>query len=120
MEDRADFMPKLPTNSTEREAMLLLERGGVDVYRRGAPDFMCLWGGRVVFVEVKRDGQRPTDEQEEYMRTLEFHGIPCFVWTPSGGFSRVGNAQGETVECDAPLPPSMDGAARLRLVGSVA
>lgn len=47
----------------------------------GMPDVMAIKDGRVVFLEVKQPGKRPTPVQVRRMEELEGHGCPCAVVT---------------------------------------
>lgn len=50
----------------------------------GFPDLVLLRPPRLLVVELKRDGARPTDEQSEWLR--QFAAVPCvesYTWTPS-------------------------------------
>src|SRR4051812_3082398 len=86
-----------PTNGREAECWNKLTDNGVFALKRGWPDFLCdsegANGERVIFaVEVKRhpeDG--PRAEQLAAMATLEWAGVPCFVWDRHVGFRRAGS-----------------------------
>ena len=52
------------------------EKGGVALkmhpYRAGVPDRLCVMpGGEVIWVELKRPGQKPTKLQAHWHRTLQ-------------------------------------------------
>jgi hypothetical protein len=46
---------------------------------KGTPDIVMCWKGRVVWLEVKRPGQKPSPEQETFI----------FSWRNSGGEAYV-------------------------------
>jgi len=51
--------------------------------RNGIPDVVCARDGRVIWVEVKRDGDRkgPTRDEIREMRVMREHGLECRVVT---------------------------------------
>ena len=51
--------------------------------RNGIPDVVCARGGRVIWIEVKRDGDRkgPTRDEIREMRVMSEHGLECRVVT---------------------------------------
>jgi len=48
----------------------------------GFPD-LVLVRDRIIFVEVKREGQRPRPNQVEWLNALSSAGAECYVWTES-------------------------------------
>jgi Holliday junction resolvase len=48
-------------------------------HKAGTPDIFALKGGKPLFVEVKREGKKPTALQERVMEELRAHGARCIV-----------------------------------------
>lgn len=50
----------------------------------GFPDLVLVRGRRVVFAELKREGEKPTKEQEKWLELLEATGsAEVHLWRPS-------------------------------------
>ena len=51
--------------------------------RNGIPDVVCARDGRVIWIEVKRDGDTagPTRDETREMRVMSEHGLECRVDT---------------------------------------
>ena len=51
--------------------------------RNGIPDVVCGRDGRVIWIEVKRDGDTagPTRDETREMRIMKDHGLECRVVT---------------------------------------
>jgi hypothetical protein len=49
---------------------------------KGWPDLILVRGARVMAVELKADGKRPTPEQMRVLDLLERAGIDTRVWSP--------------------------------------
>ena len=51
--------------------------------RNGIPDVVAARDGRVIWIEVKRDGDRkgPTRDETREMRVMSYHGLECRVVT---------------------------------------
>lgn len=51
--------------------------------RNGIPDVVCARDGRVIWIEVKRDGDRkgPTRDETREMHVMSEHGLECRVVT---------------------------------------
>ena len=51
--------------------------------RNGIPDVVCARNGRIIWIEVKRDGDRkgPTRDEMREMRVMSEHGLECRVVT---------------------------------------
>lgn len=92
-------MPKYPPprrtwnepvpNQAEATFRINAEASGWKVLHRGWPDFFCKKDGRIVLVEVKPRATSPLKrEQARVMSALAAFGIPCFKWSPKGGFVR--------------------------------
>lgn len=65
----------------------------------GFPD-LVLVRDRVVFVEVKREKSRLTDDQEQWFHALRAAGIEVYVWRPSD-LSQVGEVLARRVKREA-------------------
>lgn len=50
----------------------------------GIPDVLCVRGGRAVWMEAKRPGEKPTRIQMRRMEELTSAGCPCAVITSAG------------------------------------
>ena len=50
---------------------------------KGFPDLVLARPGRLVFAELKREGEDPTDEQEIWHALLRSAGEEMYVWRPS-------------------------------------
>lgn len=65
-------------------------RRGVRAVRRGWPDYFCIKGGSVCLVEVRYQKNRELrPEQLEVMRGFMAYGVPCYRWSPTGGWEEV-------------------------------
>lgn len=49
----------------------------------GYPDLVLVRPPRVLWVELKRDGERPRPSQQEWIDALRASGQEVYVWTPS-------------------------------------
>jgi len=45
--------------------------------RRDLPDYVCLFCGLSIFVELKRPGQKPTERQANKISELQSNGFPA-------------------------------------------
>jgi hypothetical protein len=64
---------------------------GWTVCKRGWPDFICERDGKIVIVEIKPHRRRILKrEQRRVMNLLASYGVPCYRWSPDGGFERIG------------------------------
>lgn len=70
----------------EAEAVVAeaLARDGWTVMKRGWPDFICLKGGQIRFIEVKRDNQWKMDPRQRYIADLlrRYYGIKVELVRP--------------------------------------
>lgn len=81
---------KPPKNSAEAECFAELERQGWTATKQGWPDFFCVKNNQVCLVEVKpRKSDGLKQNQIAVMGLLSAKGIPCYMWSPDGGFERV-------------------------------
>lgn len=63
---------------------------GWEVIQRGWPQFLISNGGKVIGVKVKpSSGRVLTEDEATVMGALSHAGLPCFVWSPDGGFDPV-------------------------------
>lgn len=68
-------------------------RLGWGVSKRGWPDFFLSCDGRPFCVEIRSETRRRLrKDQQVVMERLAEHGIPCYRWSPSGGFEPVGSS----------------------------
>ena len=47
----------------------------------GFPDLVLVRGGRLVFAELKKEGEQPRPDQVEWLTALERAGVEVYVWT---------------------------------------
>jgi len=47
--------------------------------RRAAPDYILIKDGRVIFIEYKATGERPTELQKEYHEEMRKYGAVVYV-----------------------------------------
>ena len=81
---------KKPANKAEAECFKLLQADGWTPTKRGWPDFFCIKGDQVCAVEVKPRKTTPLKQNQlVIMGELSARGIPCFLWSPDGGFEEV-------------------------------
>lgn len=81
---------KEPANKAEAQCFKLLQDNGWTPTKRGWPDFFCIKGKRVCAVEVKPWSTTPLKKNQlVIMGELSAKGIPCFLWSPDGGFEEV-------------------------------
>lgn len=60
-------------------------RTPVEADGKGWPDLTLVKGQRLVFAELKRDGEKPSPEQEAWLEALRrVPGVEVYVWTPKG------------------------------------
>lgn len=76
-------------NMAEYEFELKATRKGIEVIRRGYPDFSIVRDGRIIgFVEVKPKSETARKPHQEMFRKLcEEHGIPFHYWKPGDDVS---------------------------------
>lgn len=81
---------KPPKNSAEAQCFEALARQGWTATKQGWPDFFCVKDNQVCLVEVKpRKSDGLKQNQIAIMGLLSAKGIPCYMWSPDGGFERV-------------------------------
>ncbi|BCW94679.1 MAG: VRR-NUC domain-containing protein [Fimbriimonadales bacterium] len=50
----------------------------------GFPDLVLARSGRILFVELKREGRRPSPQQQAWLDTLaQCAGVEVYLWTPA-------------------------------------
>lgn len=88
-------------NGPERAFAERAKRNGWAITKVGWPDFLCVnRHGDLFVVEVKAENDhRLRASQQLAMHLLARHGIPCWKWSPDGGFERIKNP---------PLPPGYE------------
>lgn len=87
---RAQAREGRPVNEAEAQFYEAAKAAGWSPTKRGWPDFFMERNGEVACVEVKSTQWRnlkPT--QHRILRALTAYGVPCFKWTPDGGFVRI-------------------------------
>lgn len=88
---REEWPKASPNEETEQDFAASLKAAGWTVTKRGWPDFICFKNGKMVMVEVKTLATVGLDwEQKRVLCALASCGIPCYLWSPQGGFQRVG------------------------------
>jgi len=58
-------------------------RAAVTQGDRGLPDVTAAGHGRVLYAELKREGEQPTRDQMAWLDALSQGGAECYVWRPS-------------------------------------
>lgn len=90
-------------NAAEEAFRLEAVAAGWTVCKRGWPDFICEKDGTLAVVEIKPHRRRILKrEQRRVMAWLAAYGVPCYRWSPDGGFERIGARPLHTT------PPSVD------------
>lgn len=85
-----DLNGKRPQNEAEAACFDLMEADGWTLTKRGWPDFFCVRGDKFCAVEVKpHKDSLLRKNQLAIMGMLSAKGIPCFMWSPDGGFEEV-------------------------------
>ena len=78
---------KKPKNIAEGQCYDLLESKGWTPTKKGWPDFFCVKDDKICIIEVKpTSSQKLKKSQRLVMRLLSKYGVPCYKWTPDGGF----------------------------------
>lgn len=79
-----------PLKTAEMELREKLEGEGWVVTHKGWPDFACVRGGEMMFVEVKGYRGEMLKEQQHYILTnLARLGLDCYKWSPDCGFEQI-------------------------------
>lgn len=81
-------------NEAERAFADAALRHGWIASKHGWPDFFIAReadaSGEIRLVEVKpHRGRRLKSEQLAIMQALARYGVPCYRWSPGGGFERI-------------------------------
>lgn len=83
-------MSRRPQNLAEGAFFDAALAAGWEPTKRGWPDFFMEKDGVIAAVEVKPSTRTPLKRsQRRVMEALAAHGVPCFRWTPDGGFDRI-------------------------------
>lgn len=93
MATRADVARKMTERQLEdqlRELIKSYQLKGFHVWQqhaqraeRGFPDWVIAGPGGHLFRELKREGEKPTPRQEEWLALLAYGGADAGVWRPS-------------------------------------
>lgn len=84
------FRTMKPKNPTEAQLYDALEADGWTIAKSGYPDFFCVKDGMIMCVEVKpKSTHGLKTNQRKIMEYLSNCGVPCFKWTPDGGFEEI-------------------------------
>lgn len=87
---KSGFRTMKPKNPTEAQLYDVLESEGWTVAKSGYPDFFCVRDGKIMCVEVKpKSTHGLKTNQRMIMEYLSSYGVPCFKWTPDGGFEEI-------------------------------
>lgn len=79
-----------PLKTAEEQLRGKLEKEGWEVLHYGWPDFACVKGDEMMFVEVKSHrGEMLKSEQHFILTHLAKLGLNCFKWIPDTGFERI-------------------------------
>lgn len=79
-----------PLKTAEMQLRQQLEAEGWTVLHKGWPDFACVRGNDMMFIEVKNyRGEMLKQEQHYILTQLAKLGLNCAKWTPDGGFERI-------------------------------
>lgn len=57
-------------------------RTAVSADGKGFPDLVLVRGNRLIFAELKRDGEVPTPEQEQWFKALRGTQAEVYLWEP--------------------------------------
>ena len=49
---------------------------------KGFPDLVLVRGSRIIFAELKRDGEAPTPEQEAWLKALRTADVETYILEP--------------------------------------
>lgn len=83
-----------PKNKSEAQCYDKLHGDGWTLVKSGWPDFFCVKDGKIMCVEVKpKKTHSLKTNQKGIMELLASYGVPCFKWTPDGGFEQITPAQ---------------------------
>jgi hypothetical protein len=77
-------------NKCERSFQVWAEQQKWTITKRGWPDFFCRnQRGELVLVEVKKGNRKLKNHQQDVLTELAKYGIPCYRWSPDGGFRKI-------------------------------
>ena len=81
---------KGPRNPVEARLWDLLLSDGWECRRKGWPDIIAFKNGRIICVEVKpKRSHNLKRVQYKVLLALSEYGVPCYRWTPDGGFEGI-------------------------------
>lgn len=108
-------MANRPKREVEGIFFDLATERGWEVTAQGWPDFLVERDGEVILVEVKPSrGRKLRSEKLRLLTSLAERGIPCFAWSPDGGFEPVpptgdkgGSSLRETQRQEVPVLPTV-------------
>ena len=84
------FRTMKPKNTAEGQLYDFISGKGWTVVRSGYPDFFCVKDNKIICVEVKPRATDPLKtNQLKVMQMLAAYGVPCYKWSPDGGFEKV-------------------------------
>ncbi len=79
-----------PKNKAEAALFDELTADGWFVTKKGWPDFSCFKNDRLILVEVKPKRSHALKKmQHQVMLALAERHIPCYRWSPDGGFEPI-------------------------------
>lgn len=79
-----------PRNGAEGALYDILMKAGLSPSKRGWPDFFIQKSEGIVVIEVKRNANHAIKHSQlTVMGSLACYGVPCFMWSPDGGFTKV-------------------------------
>lgn len=79
-----------PVNRAEGKFFDMATSKGWELSKKGWPDFFCKKGDEIMLVEIKsKHTQHLSRHQEKIIRGLARYGVPCWFWTPVGGFEKI-------------------------------
>ena len=86
-----ELKPYRPKNVSEAQLYDIGTQKGWVILKKGFPDLACwLPDGRFIFVEVKlKRSHKLKNEQLKMMKEISKYGIPCYRWSPGGGFEKI-------------------------------
>ena len=85
------YQPRLRRNPAERQFQQWEMSQGSRLFSRGWPDFLVVTNqGELRIVKVQKDRNRNLPaKQLRILNQLARAGLPCYRWTPKGGYERV-------------------------------
>lgn len=85
-----EFRVMKPQNPAEAQLYDYISGKGWTVVRKGYPDFFCVKDNKIMCVEVKPRAADPLKtNQLKILQLLAAYGVPCYKWSPDGGFEKI-------------------------------